>query len=281
MKPWRLALLGPLLWLSACAGPRALSDGPPSAGDVPAPLRADAAPDEIKDAVPRAEPRSKYGNPPSYSVHGKTYYVLASAENFRERGRASWYGRKFHGRRTSSGEPYDMYAMTAAHKTLPLPCYVRVHNLDNGREAIVRVNDRGPFHDGRVIDLSYAAALKLGVVGAGSANVEIETIDPRAPRTQFAASTPGPPAVQRPPVPINDTTPHYLQAGSFSDPVNAVALREQLGSIGIQQVEIRVEEIADSHMHRVLIGPFAQESELEATRDQLLVNRFSAIPVIR
>ena len=177
MKPWRLALLGPLLWLSACAGPRALSDGPPPAGDIPAPLRSDAAADEIKDAVPRAEPRSKYGNPPSYSVYGKTYYVLASAENFRERGRASWYGRKFHGRRTSSGEPYDMYAMTAAHRTLPFGTRLRVTNPRTGASVVVRINDRGPFHGSRIIDVSRAAAEELGLVGRGHGLVELALVD--------------------------------------------------------------------------------------------------------
>src|SRR5699024_3530194 len=127
-------------------------------------------------AVPKDEPLSEYGNPPRYTVFGETYHTLDSAEHFTQTGIASWYGRQFHGQRTSSGEPYDMFRMTAAHKTLPLPSYVRVTNLRSGKQVIVRVNDRGPFHDGRIIDLSYVAALKLGIVRHGSAPVRIETV---------------------------------------------------------------------------------------------------------
>lgn len=136
----------------------------------------------VKDAVPRVEPRSKYGNPRSYVVFGKRYHTRDSSKGFVERGLASWYGKKFHGRKTSSGERYNMYAMTAAHKSLPLPTYVKVTNLDNGRSTVVRVNDRGPFHGGRVIDLSYAAATKLGVVRHGTARVEVRAIDPSRKR---------------------------------------------------------------------------------------------------
>ena len=135
------------------------------------------SPNNIKDAVPRKEPRSKYGNPESYVVMGKRYYTLKTARGYSERGVASWYGKKFHGRKTSSGEIYDMYKMTAAHKGLPLPTYVQVRNLDNGRTAVVKVNDRGPFHDNRIIDLSYAAALKLDVADKGTAFVEVRALD--------------------------------------------------------------------------------------------------------
>ena len=152
----------------------------------------------VPDAVPRAEPLSKYGNPESYTVYGKTYNVMPSSLGYREIGYASWYGRKFHGRRTSSGEIYDMYAMTAAHRTLPLPTYVRVRNLDNGREAIVRVNDRGPFHSDRIIDLSYAAATKLGLVEAGTAKVEVEAIDTGSSIAQPADPLPPPPPISEP-----------------------------------------------------------------------------------
>ncbi len=123
-------------------------------------------------------PRSKYGNPESYEVNGETYRVLPTARDYRERGLASWYGEDFHGKRTSSGEPYNMHAMTAAHRTLPLPSYVRVTNLQNRREVIVRVNDRGPFHDNRIIDLSFAAATELGIVRNGTAEVEVTAVDP-------------------------------------------------------------------------------------------------------
>ena len=125
-----------------------------------------------------SEPLSRYGNPESYVVYGKTYHTLSSSKGYKERGAASWYGTKFHGKRTSSGEPYDLYAMTAAHKTLPLPTYVEVTNLKNGRTVIVKVNDRGPFHDDRLIDLSYAAAAKLDILPYGTGEVEVRAIDP-------------------------------------------------------------------------------------------------------
>jgi rare lipoprotein A len=131
----------------------------------------------IPDAVPRNEPLHKYANRP-YEVFGKKYVPLASVQPFSQRGMASWYGKKFHGQKTSSGETYDMYKMTAAHPTLPIPSYVRVTSVSNGKSVVVRVNDRGPFHAGRIIDLSYVAAYKLGYVGAGSAQVAIEAVVP-------------------------------------------------------------------------------------------------------
>lgn len=131
------------------------------------------------DAVPKAEPKSRYGNMASYEVFGKRYYTKASSRGHVERGKASWYGKKFHGRKTSSGERYDMHQMTAAHKTLPLPTYAIVTNLDNGRRAIVKVNDRGPFVGDRVIDLSYAAAKRLDMIKSGIARVEVRSVDPR------------------------------------------------------------------------------------------------------
>ena len=154
---------------------------------------------DIADAVPRVEPRAKYGNMASYVVRGKRYHTKESSAGHVERGLASWYGKQFHGRKTSSGERYDMYAMTAAHKTLPLPTYARVTNLENGRSAVVKVNDRGPFHGPRVIDLSYSAAQKLGVVQKGTAMVEVRAIDPARPGSdpgpflagKTAGSTPG------------------------------------------------------------------------------------------
>ena len=131
----------------------------------------------IPDAVPRSEPLHKYANRP-YEVFGRKYVPLAAVQPFTQRGTASWYGKKFHGQKTSSGETYDMYKMTAAHPTLPIPSYARVTNLANRKSVVVRINDRGPFHTDRIIDLSYAAAYKLGYTGAGSARVEIEAIVP-------------------------------------------------------------------------------------------------------
>lgn len=144
-------------------------DGPPE--------RPPASLDAIADAKPRLEPLHRYANRP-YRVFGKDYTPLTSLQPFRQRGMASWYGKRFHGNKTSSGEAYDMYKMTAAHPTLPIPSYARVTNLANGRSVVVRINDRGPFHAGRVIDLSYAAAHRLGYIGAGSARVEVEAIIP-------------------------------------------------------------------------------------------------------
>jgi len=152
-------------------------------------------PDSIPEVIPRIEPRARSGNPPFYDVFGKRYYVLSSSVGYRERGVASWYGPGFHNVRTSIGEPYDMYGMTAAHKTLPLPAYVRVTNLQNGRSVVVRVNDRGPFVGNRIIDLSYSAAAKLDMLRNGTAMVEVRTIDPSAPPPVITASaTPAPAA---------------------------------------------------------------------------------------
>ena len=150
---------------------------PPAAAPVPVPPVVQAVP----DAVPRVEPRSRYGNPPFYDVFGRRYYVLSSSADYVERGVASWYGPGFHKIRTSTGEPYDMYGMTAAHKTLPLPAYVRVTNLQNGLSVVVRVNDRGPFVGNRIIDLSYTAAAKLDMLRNGTAMVEVRAIDPTVP----------------------------------------------------------------------------------------------------
>jgi rare lipoprotein A len=149
----------------------------------------------VPDAVPRIEPHARNGNPPFYSVFGKRYYVLSSSVGYRERGVASWYGPGFHKVRTSMGEPYDMYGMTAAHKTLPLPAYVRVTNLQNGRSVVVRVNDRGPFVGNRIIDLSYSAAAKLDMLRNGTAMVEVRALDASAPPPVITASrTPAPAA---------------------------------------------------------------------------------------
>lgn len=135
----------------------------------------------IPDAVPRSEPLHKYANRP-YEVFGKKYTPLASVQPFTQRGMGSWYGKRFHGQKTSSGETYDMYKMTAAHPTLPIPSYARVTNVANGRSVVVRINDRGPFHSNRIIDLSYAAAYKLGYVGAGSAQVQVDAVVPGQPQ---------------------------------------------------------------------------------------------------
>lgn len=185
------------LGLAVAVGLTACFSAPPRpAPTVPtAPVTPPPKPDSIPEVIPRIEPRARSGNPPFYDVFGKRYYVLSSSVGYRERGVASWYGPGFHNVRTSIGEPYDMYGMTAAHKTLPLPAYVRVTNLQNGRSVVVRVNDRGPFVGNRIIDLSYSAAAKLDMLRNGTAMVEVRTIDPSAPPPVITASaTPAPAA---------------------------------------------------------------------------------------
>jgi rare lipoprotein A len=171
--------------LSGCFGAPPRQPARPPAGVPPhSPATAGGAvplPQNVPDAIPRFEPRSLYGNPPFYEVFGKRYYVMATSVNYVERGVASWYGPGFHKVRTSMGEPYDMYGMTAAHKTLPLPAYVRVTNLENGRSVVVRINDRGPFVGNRIIDLSYTAAAKLDMLRNGTAMVEVRALQPIDP----------------------------------------------------------------------------------------------------
>jgi len=247
--------------------------------------------DQVPDAVPRVEPKSRYGNPASYEVFGRRYYTKTDAGDHVERGLASWYGKQFHGRRTSSGEPYDMYAMTAAHKTLPLPTYARVTNLDNGRSVVVRINDRGPFHDGRVIDLSYAAASKLGVVREGTAPVEVRAIDPRRPEEDanlFLAQSPSiqqgtaeaasaPPAAKAPSEPrpsLASAKPSnsgqlYLQVGAFGDPNNAKRLRERLEDRLSDPVRIENGERNGLALYKVRIGPLASRTEAERLTQEL------------
>jgi rare lipoprotein A len=223
--------------------------------------------DQISEPVPRAQPRSKYGNPDSYVVFGKRYHVMPTSDGYRERGIASWYGTKFHGRKTSSGEPYDMYQFTAAHKTLPLPTYARVTNLKNGRSIIVKINDRGPFHDNRLIDLSYAAAYKLGISAAGTGLVEVAAINPAAPqpRTIQAAAPAEPAAVARadgdrqviPAVELAGDRPvgMYVQVGAYSDRSNAERMRLRLAQADITDIRLSRIDSEDNSVYRVRIGP--------------------------
>jgi len=216
----------------------------------------------VKDAVPRVEPKSRYGNPTSYVVLGKRYNTLASSKNYRERGIASWYGTKFHGHRTSSGEPYDMYRMSAAHKTLPLPTYARVSNLRNGRSVIVKINDRGPFHENRIIDLSYAAASRLGVLGKGTGLVEVEAIDPltyTANRPVHSVPASQPKIAHRTATTPSQTQPSlYLQLGAFNNRSNAERLRTRLSATELPG-ELRITETVSDHkpVFRLRIGPLA------------------------
>ena len=206
----------------------------------------------IPDAVPRVEPRSPHGNPRSYVVNGKQYFTLASARGFTQRGIASWYGPKFHGRRTSSGETYDMYKMTAAHKTLPLPTYLSVQNLSTGREIVVRVNDRGPFHGERILDLSYAAASKLGIARKGTGLVEVKALVPGS-----GASPAADPARVEPLRPPPGPVRLFIQAGAFRTSDNAAKLRAGLAA-AVSAVPVlvrRATTTAGRVMYRVWLGP--------------------------
>jgi rare lipoprotein A len=194
------------------AGCLTTSAPPVSNNATPPPPPPAAAPPAAADTAPRTEPRSRHGNPPFYDVFGKRYYVLSSSASYLERGVASWYGPGFHKERTSTGERYDMYGMTAAHKTLPLPAYVRVTNLQNGRSVVVRVNDRGPFVDNRIIDLSYTAASRLDMLRNGTAMVEVRALD-------FPAVTPDPGATllaAGPPTPASGQAGAAASAGTAS-----------------------------------------------------------------
>ena len=203
------------------------------------------------------------GNPSSYVVFGKRYYVLDSSQGFVQRGIASWYGTKFHGRPTSSGEIYNMHAMTAAHKTLPIPVYVHVRNLDNGRSAIVKVNDRGPFIAGRIIDLSYAAAKKLGVDGPGTANVEIRVIDDaQSQPTSVARSIPLDTGVK-------EEVPLYIQVGSFASQVNANTLVANLRAANENAVNISQLQTDNGLFYRVRVGPMFDIDEANAVLARL------------
>ena len=233
-------------------------DGPPEA--VPPNLA------ETPDAVPRDEPFHRFANRP-YTVFGQTYVPVVDRQPTRERGMASWYGRKFHGQKTASGEVYDMFGMTAAHKTLPLPSYVRVTNVRNGRSVVVRVNDRGPFHGNRIIDLSYAAAEKLGITRAGSALVEVERIIPG--QAQPAAVPPPPPGATVETAMVTREAPSlWLQLGAFSSAEAAEGFRDRVA----RELDWLSEPITVAPvdgLHRVRLGPYRNATEAGAIGDKV------------
>lgn len=239
--------------------------------------------DSIPDAVPRNEPLHRYANRP-YVALGQTYTPLTSIGNYSKRGIASWYGKKFHGQRTSSGEVYDMYAMSAAHPTLPIPSYARVTNMANGKSVVVRVNDRGPFLHDRVIDLSYTAAHKLGIIGTGSGQVEVESISADTAVGTIPAST-----VQSQPLPASAPAPVqsasnsisiatvessdaniYLQLGAFESQQNAETflekMRSELGNTG-KNLKLSNKD----GLVRVHIGPYASQSEARSKAENMEV----------
>ncbi|MEM7026979.1 MAG: septal ring lytic transglycosylase RlpA family protein [Pseudomonadota bacterium] len=219
---------------------------------------------KIPNAIPRNEPKSRYGNPESYVVFGKRYYVMESSKDFVEQGIASWYGTKFHGRRTSSGETYDMYAMTAAHKNLPLPTYVKVTNLNNGKHIIVKVNDRGPFHENRIIDLSYTAALKLDIVKKGTGLVKVVALEPG----QSVNSGPSAPVVT--PTAVNTSEPSfYIQVGSFGQRSNAENLKSKLTNLDSNLVSISETIISGNTFYRVRVGPLTNIGQADDVVNEL------------
>jgi rare lipoprotein A len=244
------------LLLQACSSPSRYKikqdHGPANSVDV----------SHVKDAVPKVEAKSKYGNAKNYKVLGKWYQVKQSSAGYKEKGIASWYGKKFHGHRTSSGETYDMYAMTAAHKTLPLPTYVRVTHLENGRSVIVKVNDRGPFHDNRIIDLSYSAAKKLGVTAKGVGAVEVVAINPKT----YREKKPYQPKIKR----SSALTTYlaksnyklYLQVGAFANQNNANKLHKRLSRM-FKQRKIHSNFAADKNLYRIRIGPLANVDDAD------------------
>jgi len=273
-----LAALSGCFSAQRVGAPPSAAQAPPRAAPLPAPP---ARVQDVPDAIPRLEPRAIYGNPPFYDVFGKRYYVMASSVGYVERGVASWYGPGFHKERTSVGEPYDMYGMTAAHKSLPLPAYVRVTNLQNGRSCVVRVNDRGPFVGNRIIDLSYTAAAKLDMLRDGTAMVEVRALQPvdpasdthltvasvgTAPLTSEPVTTPAaaaPPVITPAPVTSVPVRTLFVQAGAFAAPANAQRLADQLRGAGYTQVFVRDDLVAGRRLYRVRIGPIPNVPEFD------------------
>ena len=263
MSIYHIAIaLGVSAALSGCGGlsPFKGSSTPPPPKDLAS----------IPDATPRAESRCKYGNPDKYEVFDVTYRPLTSAQGFRERGLASWYGPGFHDKLTSCREPYDMYAMTAAHKTLPLPSYVEVRNLDNGKRVVVRVNDRGPFHEDRIIDLSYTAAWKLGVLKNGTAPVEIRVLQ-AGESASTSRKVPIETLQSEPPAP--SSTAHagrYLQVGRFRDRALAERLQARLSEQAIPS-----SLLPEGPDFRVIAGPIIDPAAVATWRAQLRAAGFA------
>ena len=243
-----------------------LDDGP--GDDVPANVGS------IPDAQPRDEPLHRYANKP-YVALGRQYVPEPERAEFRQRGLASWYGRRFHGKPTASGEPYDMYGMTAAHPTMPIPSYARVTNVANGRSVVVRINDRGPFLHNRVIDLSYAAAHKLGYIGKGSALVEVERVyadsEDASATVAAVATPPAAPATKSTQEPKSDVanTGIYVQVGAFSARSNAESLRARITREITESLDRAIEVVSHQGLFRVRLGPYASHGEASGLAEQL------------
>ncbi len=257
MGAWKPVVAGLVVTvvLASCGGKSKTRDGDIQDGPSYTGMRAS----EVADAVPREEPLARYGNHSPYEVFGKKYTVMSSSRGYREVGTASWYGSKFHGRRTSSGEVYDMHLATAAHKTLPLPTYAEVTNLDNGRRVIVKINDRGPFKGKRLIDLSYGAALRLGMIGTGTARVEVRALTPAdydsGTRMVAAGSTGSPTAT-------GSAGGHglFLQMGAFRERDGAESLANELRKDDMVPVSIN----RQGGYHKVWLGPYLNEDQANA-----------------
>lgn len=264
--------------IAGCAGN--VRDGAPRTGG--------AVPSLPPDALPRPEPPSRYGNGPVYEVFGKRYSVLPSSEGYSERGVASWYGKKFHGRLTSSREPYDMYEMTAAHKTLPLPTYVRVTNLRNNKSIVVRVNDRGPFVNNRIIDLSYAAASRLDMIRDGTSLVEVTAISfdqppgdrpthnlvtPPPAETASAMAAPEPVetvmADEPEPLAIEQENRVFAQVGAFGSLENAERRHRLLLDRGIANAYVHTDTSVTPPLYRVRIGPIVEVTQYDILVEEL------------
>ena len=268
MKVCRSALIILLVaGLSACSSSRKggyyENDGPPD-------KKVDLS--HIPDAVPRKEPLSKTGNKP-YEVFGRRYVPMSSAENFYQKGVASWYGKQFHGRRTSSGEPYDMYAMTAAHTVLPLPSYMRVTNVANGRSVVVKVNDRGPFKSNRVMDLSYAAAWRLDMIRNGTALVEIRAIGENMPAAEKVAKPPVPPEAP--------SGGSYIQVGAFMNLDSARQLQQRLGAEGYRNISVSQVSTSTQRLHRVRLGPLESTSQGDALLASLHASGYTQARLVK
>lgn len=267
MIPRRLLWLAALLAvvIAACTTqPEPAKPGPDTPDTASAPSRyqhaRDSAPPrpidpaDVRDAVPRPDPILSVGNASPYTIDGVTYEVLDNHKGYRMRGTASWYGAKFHGHETSNGEIYDLYQASAAHKTLPIPCYARVTNLDNGKSIVVRVNDRGPFHSDRLIDLSYGAAVKLGYMEAGTASVEVQVLDV---------------------VGVDDRRGtvagdyRFLQLGAYSSKNSALGLQDKLQELLSPPVFLSEVEAGGNLLYRVRIGPMSGQGEIESVQEQL------------
>lgn len=233
-------------------------DAPPPTGDFDI--------SQVVEPVPFYEPPSRGGNRSPYTVWGETYEVMESAEGYHETGIASWYGAKFHGHATSNGETYDMYQLTAAHRSLPLPTFVRVTNLDNGRSTVVRVNDRGPFHAERMIDLSYAAARVLGFKDQGTARVEVKALATRPPEKMEAQVDEGQSA-EKPALLHDGKEKLFVQVGAFGNLTSATRLKNQLALVATTEVHLVSSE--EDGVHRVWVGPFEDPAVAEKEKSAI------------